>query len=1422
MAHPSEARLAGGANERPAGVSGSSVPGASDVPGVSDVPEAAGAESLEETLLEIWRQVLDRPSIGARDNLFTPGAHSLVPLVVGRIRSAVGVDVSTMDVLEAPTVAALTSVVAARTAAPRPASRARVVTPRPPDAEPVLSFDQRRLWMESQLLPGVVYNVHGRRRLVGPLDIATLERSIRAILARHEALRTRFLTVDGQPIQVVDEPDEGWRLRVEDLTGTGADRAGAGRRLLDEESTTPFDLAQGPPLRCLLVKLSDTEHLLGVTIHHIVSDARSIVLFVRELSALYQAGGDVDRADLSALPVQYRDYAVWQRARLVGEELERQLSYWRRHLAGAPPVLALPTIQRRSTSQGAGADRIKSALSREETASLHDLCGAHGVTPFMALFAALATVLGRWSGQSDVVIGVPLSGRNHGGTEDLIGTFLNVLPFRVHTARDLSFADLLGRVRQLALDGFAHGDAPFDVLIEDLKVARDPRRTPLFEVVLNVIASPEAEQVAGLVVEPMETPSLFSRFDLSVTAQQADDVMGITLDFATDRCDPAMLTILVDHVRALLRAAARDPARGLLDYPFPAPEPETGPGRPASPRVVDRPARGARTAVIDADGQWSYGWLWQATDRVAAALRRRDLPDAGPVALVRRPVAAFVAAVLGCRGAGVPFSVVEPGQAGASPVLDVSPGSGAPGSAIDLGAILAQPSDPDASVAAPEGAAGGWAADRFDLGGDDRFGVLSGAPEHLVSALSSAFHAGATLVVPDCFPGGDIDAVIAWLRLNAISVVYATAPILRALAARAPGTHLPALRYAFVDNTGELLPHDVEALRTLSPACRCVGLYRVDADGWPLAVYAVPDDLRSERAPLRIPLGEELPGAGVRLLLPSGKPAAIGEVGEIRTGSGPTGDLGRRWPDGSLELVRRAGADPTFDPLETVAALRDLPEVRDAVACEAANPDGGSALWGYVAGPADQRDAVTILNHLRTRLPAYLVPERLFVLDELPRTARGDYDLAALPAGEAAVAGAEAYVAPRTPMELRLTGILQELLNVDRIGVHDSFFELGGFSLLATQLTTRIRTEFEVGLALRDVFESPTVDELAQLIIRIQGELSGMDTLEALLTETEKLDAGTPSTDGGPQPPTAGGETSAAYERAVARLRESAVFGGDKPDETPETSARALWYAAAGTPRPVARAELPLPPLSPAQEDAFDRLLTRRVAGEPLAYLTGRASFLGLEFLTGTGALIPRRETELLGGAALDLAREIADAGSQVRILDLGTGTGNLGVSLAVHEPRARVWACDLEADAVTVARRNAEFHEVSTRVSVAQGDLFAALDRLSPRPGPFDLIVCNPPYLPSQKVRGMPVEVGGFEPSAAFDGGDVGLSILYRLIAEAPRHLVPGGWVCFELGAGMGRVLEKRLAARGSYGEVRKLVDQDGMTRTILARRLS
>lgn len=1091
-------------------------------PAADDPPYAPGARPLppstpyEQSVVAILGDVVDRSDISLDDPLLSLGGLFTAPHVVAQIRRTLGVDVPVAAYLESRTVAGLAATVAARSLAAWAAARPRPLGLRGHDASPVLSYDQQRLWMENQLLPGVIYNVHGRRRILGRLDVATLEASIRTVIARHEALRTRFPATDDVPVQVVDAPDDGWRIRVEDLctpSDAGAVSRGAAdqraRQLLDQELTAPFDLTGGPLIRCMLVKLGETEHLLAVTMHHIVSDAWSIGLFVRELTSLYRAGGDSRRARLDPLHVQYRDYAVWQRGWLVGDPLEHHVQHWRKHLEGALPATALPTVQRRTNALRPEAGQVWAALSEGETATMHALCRERGVTSFMVLFAVLATIFSRWSGQRDIVIGVPVAGRNVAGTAQLIGFFVNLLPLRIDLSAEPTFDELLEQVRAAAVAGYAHAEAPMDELVRTLGVVRDPRRTPLFEVVLNVVASPEAEQVEELAIEVVETPSLFSRYDFTLTAQESEAVLRFKLDFPADRCDERWGRALLAQVRTLLRAACADTTCRLLDQPV---EP-TPAHRPPARRPVARPDRSiaghalreaARPAVVDGDGPHDYRWMAMAVDAVAAVLDARTIPGGEQIGVVRRPTAGFVVTLVAAARLGLDCYVTDTddpafiGPLGLSTVVDPGPVDVAADGTLDLrSALAAVGGDGHREPAGPGGETAEMTRDeRLALARDDRVVVLTSRAGLLQAAVDAAFAACATLVVPQAAFGTDPRALVRWLEEQAITVGYLDAPILRAVAALGP---LPALRCVVLDNRGDLLPHDVVAARTLAPGCRVVSLYRVSSAGVPLAAYEAPHGLDVRDAPLRVPLGAPTPGSALSVRLASGAFAAVGELAEIWDEAGPTGDHGRRWPDGSIDYALASAEHCLADPAQTESALRDIPAVYDAVVLARRGTDEVARLQAYVAGPRPGTEQA-IRGELNVRLPDYLVPVRVHVLAALPRTPWGEYDLQALQAAGGTTGG---HVAPQTPVERQLTDILEQLLERTGVGIYDSFFELGGFSMLATKLITRMRDTFGVQLSVREVFESPTVEKLALLVLTGQARQADVDDLEALLAEVE-------------------------------------------------------------------------------------------------------------------------------------------------------------------------------------------------------------------------------------------------------------------------------------------------------------------------------
>jgi amino acid adenylation domain-containing protein len=548
------------------------------VPVGNDPPRGAD----EELVADVWRQVLHLDAIGRDDDFFDLGGDSLMAgQLLSRLRARAGRGLPLRLVFENSRLADM----AAALPSPGTSGPVRAVPPRAPGATPMLSFEQQRIWLECQFKANVAYNVHGRQWLRGPLDVPLFERCLRVIIARHESLRTAFPVTRGLPVPRINEPDPSWRIAVDDLAASlPSGAAEAAERLADAQAATSFDLARGPLLHCLLVRLSDTDHLLSMTVHHIACDGRSISLILRELSALYAAGADPGRAGLVPLPVQYLDYAAWQRATLTGERLAADAGYWRTRLAGAPPALALPTARRRLPSPDAAGGKVWATLGGDEAAAVSKLCRVHGVTPFMALLAGMATVLRRWSGQDDVVIGVPVSTRGADGTDALVGVFVNTVPLRVELAGDPPFSAVLDQVRRTAVEGYvSHAEIPFEILVRELRAVRDPLRTPLFQVMLNMIEDAEDEwRLPGIAVETPSHPAQPGKFDINLDVRQYGGGYRLDLLYHAERYEaPAMLALL-SQLAAILAAAADDPSRAILDYELSeSPEGETAPALPA-------------------------------------------------------------------------------------------------------------------------------------------------------------------------------------------------------------------------------------------------------------------------------------------------------------------------------------------------------------------------------------------------------------------------------------------------------------------------------------------------------------------------------------------------------------------------------------------------------------------------------------------------------------------------------------------------------------------------------------------------------------------------------------------------------------------------------------------------------------------------
>ena len=529
--------------------------------------EGSGAEyvaprtAVEELLVESWRHLLGRERVGVEDNFFRLGGHSLLATqVMSRVRETFGVEVGLRVLFERPTVRGLGEVIeeqlrgAAGHAAPAIAKVSR-------DGEMMLSFAQQRLWCLDQLEPGSnAYNIPAAVRLQGELNAKALEQSLGEIIRRHEALRTTFAVVAGEPVQVINEAAP-YHLPTDDLSDLPEEeRENKWRIQAGEEARQAFDLQSGPLLRARLLRLGATDHVLLYTMHHIISDGWSMGVLIRELTTLYEAYTKGEESSLPELSIQYADYAQWQRQWLQGEVLDQQLAYWKQQLAGAPPLLELPTDFPRPAVQTSRGAHLPLSISPELTANLTDLSRQHNVTLFMTLLAAFQTLLYRYSAQQDILVSTGIANRTRAETEPLIGFFVNTVVLRTDFSDNPSFTQLLERVREVTLGAYAHQDVPFELVVEALDPERDPRYTPVFQVMFVLQNAPRSAVTSGgLNVDVVTAESGTAKFDLTMFVQERAEQLDVVLEYNTDLFTSESVRQMLESWEVLLSAIVREP-----------------------------------------------------------------------------------------------------------------------------------------------------------------------------------------------------------------------------------------------------------------------------------------------------------------------------------------------------------------------------------------------------------------------------------------------------------------------------------------------------------------------------------------------------------------------------------------------------------------------------------------------------------------------------------------------------------------------------------------------------------------------------------------------------------------------------------------------------------------------------------------------
>ena len=552
------------------------------------------------------------------------------------------------------------------------------------ESVPPLSFAQQRLWFLDQLEPNsALYNISTALRLRGALNVEALQKSVATIVERHEALRTTFASVDGEPVQVIKANPTVGLAMIDVSAWAKDDRELEVQRLLKQEARRPFNLSSDLMLRSTLIRLREEENILLLVMHHIASDGWSIGVLFRELSALYDAFSNGKPSPLPELTIQYADYAIWQQQSLQSEVFEKQLSYWKKQLNGIS-TLQLPTDRPRPVVQIHRGARESLTLSNELTESLKALSRKEGASLFMTLLAAFQILLHRLTGQDDIAVGAPIAGRNRPEIESLIGFFLNTLVLRTDLSGEPTFRELLARVRTTCLEAYAHQDVPFEKLLEELRPERDLSRSPLFQVFFNMVNSGEngTFNLLGLTKEPLQFHGAASKFDLTLYTRERNGALWFALVYNPDLFEPATIARLLGHYHTLLLAIAANSQQPISSLPLLTVRERTqlstrcNSVAPTNSFVEFKkedieqsiPARFEqivkvhldRIAVKTRNCQWTYAELNTKANEIAQAILRSRGSEEGRIGLLFEHDAPMIAGILGVLKAGKTYVPLDP------------------------------------------------------------------------------------------------------------------------------------------------------------------------------------------------------------------------------------------------------------------------------------------------------------------------------------------------------------------------------------------------------------------------------------------------------------------------------------------------------------------------------------------------------------------------------------------------------------------------------------------------------------------------------------------------------------------------------------------------------------------------------------------
>nr|WP_240326536.1 condensation domain-containing protein [Pseudomonas syringae] len=624
----------------------------------------------EEAIAEIWKALLHLDQVGRNDGFLELGGHSLLAVqLLSRLRRKLGTRITLRELFDAPTVLGLASLVNA--AAP---GEAQSIPRANRSGRLPLSFSQQRLWFLDHLdhAAGAAYHLPMALRLTGSLDTAALEATLDRLVARQETLRTRFELVDGEPVQKIAPADSRFPLLKQDLRDlSGDERTSTLARLGQENATQLFDLTKGPMLRGHLLRVADAEHVLLITLHHIVSDGWSNSVLAQEVSALYAAFSQGQKDPLPALPLQYVDYAAWQRQSLDGPALQAQIDFWRKHLEGAPSVLNLPLDRPRPAIQSYTGGMVEHVFSPALSADLRAFSQAQGSTPFMVLLAGWSMLMSHLSGQTDVVVGTPVANRQHPELEPMIGFFANTLALRVATDRETRLNDMLDRIKSLTLAAYNHQDLPFEQVVSALQPTRNMSHSPLFQVMLSLDNTPPSLlQLPDLEVELLDSEHHTTQFDLSLSLVDSSESLSGGLQYSSDLFDKTTAQAIMQLFARVLENMVSDARQSIGQVLDNTPAlPRSAHTATIAATVEDEQPEALPYEAPEGETEIALANLWKELLKLEKVSRHDDFFKLGGISLMAVQMASRLRKVLG-KPIAVRDLFIEPTIAGFARTLD--------------------------------------------------------------------------------------------------------------------------------------------------------------------------------------------------------------------------------------------------------------------------------------------------------------------------------------------------------------------------------------------------------------------------------------------------------------------------------------------------------------------------------------------------------------------------------------------------------------------------------------------------------------------------------------------------------------------------------------------------------------------------------